>query len=372
MGVEIWKVGRKGDVKMDQRAVGSIAFLFILATAMATGFGQVIENPAKPLARDAGRLLKLSEVWRINDDAGGFFFKHPANMRIADDGSIFISDSEQLLRFSPDGKFIKNLLKKGQGPGEIAGNFFYYFVYASDLFIMDMNSRFWRANFDGIFQEQIDLSKKGYDDFKGVLPDGFLFGKQDWPPPNERTGKLLEIRHSVAVFDRDGHWRRDVATFAPRDYLFPNGGMSWDASITTLSPEARLLYAFNGRDYLIEVIDLAKGTVIKRFNRAYPKVPHIEKEWEPDFRKRTGAPTAEYEIDIDDLYPVGDLLWVGTSTEDKAKGRLFDVFDQDGRFIDSFYLGAGKRLMAVQAGYVFCQEKNEDETITIVKYRIDH
>lgn len=348
--------------------VGILTFLLLIPSA---GIGQIIENPSAPAAKDAGRVLKLIEVWKITDEAGGFFFKHPANFRIADDGSIFIADSEQLLRFSSDGKFIKNLQQKGQGPGEIAGNIYSFFVYAADLFIMDLNSRrFWRANFDGIFQEQIDLSKKDYDGFMGVLPDGFLLGKQDWPPPSERTGKLMEIRHTAAIFDRDGRWRKDVATFMPRDYLFPQGGMGWDSSITALSPDGRLLYAFNGRDYRIEVIDLAKGTVIKRFNRAYPKVPHIEKEWEPDFHKRTGAPTAEYEIDIDDLYPVGDFLWVGTSTDDKAKGRLFDVFDQEGRFIDSFYLGAGKKLLAALEGCVFSQEKNEDETIAIVKYRI--
>ncbi len=345
-------------------------FIFLLSVPIAS-IGQIIEKPSKAVAKDAGRVLKLKEVWRITDEAGGFFFKYPSRFQIADDGSIFIADSEQLLRFSPEGKFIKNLQQKGQGPGEIAGNFFSYYLYATDLFIMDMNTqRFWRANFDGIFQEQIGLSKKGYDSFMGVLPDGFLFGKQDWPPPNERTGKLMEIRHTAAIFNRDGKWRKDVATFMPRDYLFPNGGMGWDASITALSPDARLLYAFHGRDYLVEVIDLANGTVIKRFNRAYAKVPHSERDWEPAFRKRTGAPTAEYEIDIDDIYPVGDLLWVGTSTEDKAKGRLFDVFDRDGRFIDSFYLGPGRTLMAVGKGHLFCKEKNEDETITIVKYRI--
>ncbi len=31
----------------------------------------------------------------------------------------------------------------------------------------------------------------------------------------------------------------------------------------------------------------------------------------------------------------------------------------------------GRMLMAVREGFVFCQEKNEDETITIVKYKID-
>jgi len=168
--------------------VGILTFLLLIPSA---SIGQIIENPSEAAAKDAGRLLKLIEVWRINDETGGFFFKRPANFRIADDGSIFIADSDQLLRFSSDGKFIKNLLQKGQGPGEISGNFYSYFVFAGDLFIMDLNTRrFWRANFDGIFQEQISLSKKDYDGFMGVLPDGFLF----WNPTMRNHPVMAAMR----------------------------------------------------------------------------------------------------------------------------------------------------------------------------------
>jgi hypothetical protein len=147
--------------------------------------------------------------------------------------------------------------------------------------------------------------------------------------------------------------------------------MGWDSSIIVPSPDAKLLYAFHGRDYLIEVVDLATGAVVKRFNRGYPKVPHAEQKWEPDFRKKHGTPKIEYEADVKNLYPVGGNLWVETSTDDKTKGRLIDVFDKDGRFHDSFYLGAGRTLMAVREDSVFCLEKNEDESLSVAKYRID-
>jgi hypothetical protein len=220
-------------------------------------------------------------------------------------------------------------------------------------------------------QDQINLANKDYNDFVGVVPDGFLFLKMVWPPLSERTGKLMAVLHTVAFVARDGSERRDVTTFKPRRFLFPQGMMSWDSSIIVPSPDAKLLYAFNGRDYLIEVVDLATGVVIKRFNRAYPKVPHVEQKRQLDFRKKYGTPKIEYEPDVNNLYPVGERLWVETSTDDKTKGRLIDVFDKDGRFLDNFYLGAGRTLMAVREDAVFCQEKNKDETITIVKYRIE-
>lgn len=346
------------------------AAAMLMSWAASAGAQSVIENPAKPQAKDAGRILKLAEAWRINDESGEFFFKYPHNLQIADDGSIFLAEAEQFLRFSADGKFLGNLYKKGQGPGEI-GREFSYHSRGDELFVQDMNSqRFWRADLEGRYQESISLAGKDYRGFMGILPDGFLFWKTVYPPPNERTGKLMEILHTLALVGRDGSERRAVATFRPREFLGVNSGMSWDPSILELSPDRTLLYAVHSRDYVVEVIDVASGAPVRRIKRTSLKVAHAEAAWEPDFRKRTGAPKIEFEPDIDDLFAVEDGLWVATSTNDKVKGRLIDVFDKDGRFIDSFFLGAGRSLMAVQDGAIFCQEKKEDETITIVKYRI--
>ena len=358
---------------MRTRADGLLARA-ILVTALsvtAVVFGQVIENPAKPAAKNAGRILQLTEVWRITDDGGEFFFKNPRNLQVADDGSIFLAEDEQFLKFSPDGKFLKNLYKKGQGPGELESDFQYY-VYGKDLFILDFHSRrLWRADQGETFQEQVRLENKNYGDFLGVLPEGYLLSRTVMPPPNERTGKLMEILPTVALVDWDGREEKDICTFRPRSFLGHQMGMFWDYSIKTLSPDGKILFAYHGRDYLIELVDLAAARVVKRFRRQYPKVPYIEKEWEPEFRKKYGTPKIEFETDVTRLYPVGEILWVVTSTDDKAKGRLIDIFDKDGRFLDSFYLGAGRTLMAVREDSIFCLEKNEDESLTIAKHRIE-
>jgi len=362
---------REGAMSRDGKRMSWIIAAALLLLFTAAGRSQsVIENPAKPLAKDAGRVLKLAEVWRISDKSGEFYFKYPNQLQITDDGTVFVADEKELLRFSPDGRFVRNVFKPGQGPGEI-GEYFSYFVRGQDLFIQDMNSmRFWRADSNGVFQEAINLANKDYRGLVGILPDGFLFLKTVWPPPSERTGKLMEIPHIVTMVAWDGSEKRDIATFRPKDFLAPQAATSMTAKIMALSPDGKVLYAFYGRDYVIEVVSLTTGAVIKRFSRAYPKVPHAEREWEAGFRKKYGNPKLTYEIDVSSLYPVGDRLWVETSTDDKLKGRLIDVFDGDGRFIDSFYLGPGRALMAAKEGFIFTQEKNQDETISIVKYRV--
>lgn len=341
-------------------------FLFAISS-----YAQTIENPAQALAKNAGRVLKLKEIWRITDESGAFFLKWPHDLRIASDGSIFLNEAGEFLKFSSEGKFLKNLYKKGAGPGEIQSEFTYH-LRGDDVFVQDMNSqRLWRMDKDGAFKEQIDLSAKDYRGFLGVLPDGFLFLKSIWPAPAERTGKLLELLNSPAFVSRDGKSEQVLYTFRPRMFLAPQGGRSWDYSALVPDASGLNIYAYHGRDYLIEVLNVAKKQIVRRFTRKFTKVPYVEQSWEKDYQKKYGAPTIQYEADIQGLQVNGPRLWVATAMEDKAKGPLFDVFDQDGRYIDSFYLGFGKTLLGVQGDFIFTLEKNEDETFRIVKYKIE-
>ena len=86
-------------------------FSFILELPAQT----IIENQDKPLSKNAGRTLQLNETWRITDESGQFYFKYPGDLKISSDGYIFYADENELLKFSPDGKFIKNLYQKRTG-----------------------------------------------------------------------------------------------------------------------------------------------------------------------------------------------------------------------------------------------------------------
>jgi hypothetical protein len=121
---------------------------------------------------------------------------------------------------------------------------------------------------------------------------------------------------------------------------------------------------------LIEVLDLGTGRIVKSFRRSYPRVKHVASKGDEEFRKAYGSPEKVYEWDVFDLFVNQNRLWVETSTKDPAKGVLFDVFDENGRFIDSFNVGAGRSLLNVQGDVIFVLEKGEDESIRVVKYKI--
>ncbi len=115
-------LGRKDREEMGMKAkrgvfAGLIAALVGVAFA---GFAQVIENPARPKSANAGRVITPQQVLVISDEGtSDFYFKWPRQLRTAPDGSLFLTDEDQMLEFDSNGRFVRNLFKKGQGPGEM-------------------------------------------------------------------------------------------------------------------------------------------------------------------------------------------------------------------------------------------------------------
>lgn len=53
----------------------------------------------------------------------------------------------------------------------------------------------------------------------------------------------------------------------------------------------------------------------------------------------------------------------------RQRSRL-DVFDDLGRFMDSFYSGLKGSVLAVYENYIFALERDDRENLFLVKYRI--
>ncbi|NTV81123.1 MAG: hypothetical protein HGA24_06845, partial [Candidatus Aminicenantes bacterium] len=285
-----------------------IIALFLLAAGPV--FSQtVIENPAKPLANDAGRVIALKESWRITDESGEFYFKVPSSLKIANDGSIFIRDIGQFLKFRPDGTFLKNLFKQGQGPGEVKGDVFHYDLRGQSLFVLDRNARrFWRADLEGRFQESIDIAAIVDPELVSVLPEGPLFLTFKRPGRDEFTGKSGAVPHALVLAGQSGRTTRDLLKFT-RSFLFAPNHVLFDELILTPSPDRKVLYMFNGWNYRINVIDSISGRIAKRITRVYPKSRLTLTEEQEKRRQEMGMPRYEFMPDISNLYPTADGIW---------------------------------------------------------------
>ena len=155
-------------------------FVFILSSIILAQ--TVIENPKKPLSKNAGRIVQLKEIHRITDESGKYFFRRPTNFQVSPNGDLFIQDNEQLLQFDSEGAYIRNVLKKGQGPGEIE-SYFNYYIHQNEIFIYDFSTiKVIQTDLEGNLINQIKIESGPYNDFCGVTENWFVFMKNIQPP----------------------------------------------------------------------------------------------------------------------------------------------------------------------------------------------
>jgi hypothetical protein len=114
------------------------------------------------------------------------------------------------------------------------------------------------------------------------------------------------------------------------------------------------------------------GEIVPSFRRAYDRVKYAESGKLPE-----GYP--KYYDDLCRLVWHKDTPWAVTSTFDKTKGILVDVFSREGRFLDNFYFPLLKirrnnfqdyAPMAVARDFLYVLEANEDDILSLIRYEI--
>jgi hypothetical protein len=331
---------------------------------------KIIENQDSPIVKNPARTLQIKEVFRVEDKGKGFYFKKPWGLAVLEDGSIAVGDGAQVLKFAANGTFVKNLVRAGQGPGEIS-DFCTLRTDGERLFIRD-HSQKKLVLFDatGKFAGEIRPGDFSSEYFLGVIGNRFFFTDSIYPPPQERKFQLYEIITPILVREKSDQPAKKIAEFRPKRFLMPQGAMAWDPFTAVLGDDGHSLFVNWTREYRIDKMDLETGEVTITFRRPFSRIRHVKDDWEDEFDKKYNPPQRTYDPDIKDFIANQDMLWVETAQSDKVKGRLYDIFDGTGRLRDSFYINTGLYVKAVQGRFIFAMEESEDGTLSFVKYKI--
>jgi len=336
---------------------------------------EIIENPEKPLNSKAGRFLKLNEELRITDEGGEFFFRYPSDIKVAPDGSIFMRDQDLLLRFDENGKFLHNYFKKGQGPGEI--NYLRDYVFEDGKLIIITSSpvKIVTFSFNGELLDDVTLHESfWFLNFQFFKDQKFFFLKNDRPETGDEQG-VFDAPYVLISMDKKGQNIMEHFSL-PYQFFMTAGASSGLGRLTSIPYKNKFLVISNTEDYLVKLYDLNSYEILRSFKRKYKRIkPPEDYRWGGMYDregKRLGPPPPKYLYDISAFYIVNDKLWVRTSTIDKEKGFLFDVFEINGSFVDSFYLKSEiGRIISTHDNSIFIRETDENELVKVVKYRID-
>lgn len=369
---------------------GLALFAGLLAAA-GLGFAQIVENPANPKAADAGRVVTPREVLAISDEGrSDYYFKYPHALTAAPDGSLFVIDENQVMWFGPDGAFERNLFKKGQGPGEMG--------YADACLFSDGHVivQAWSPNkllwFDaaGRYQRELLIRSKtrsiGSAQFvhAGVVYlHAFDFPRVEGTPGN------IEVPQDIIAVPEDTGEIETLSSFPITAFVVSSasggGGMMPIGLFLSAVFRRKQLVISHTSEYLLKLYDPGTDRVVREFRRPYSRIksePLTEQQKKGGLLidgKHFGPPEQKYQADIRNLLTRGEEIWVVTSTRDKAKGVLIDVFDGDGAYRDRFWLRLPEPALASLQSPGFCAldgeflwavERAEDETFTIRKYRV--
>jgi hypothetical protein len=372
---------------------------FLVAVTMllfnAVVFAQVVENPAKPKAANAGRVVVPQQVLAITDEGtSDYYFKRPGGLRTAPDGALILLDRGQVLQFDKNGKFLRNLFKKGQGPGEVTN------VSAClpiDKYVVVQSpypNKLVFFDYSGKYEKEIPVRKEAPLSMEVLNYQGgvFYFQTNEFQQAFEwvKGGPdIIDVpRTIVALNDTTGETRM-LSSFPTKAWVVHSpegGGGLHEISILIAVPfRQRLLALVHTSEYLIKIYDPTVNKVVGEFRRAYERVkgaPLTEAEKQRGLiigGNHYTRPEMKFENDVKNVLARGDEIWAVTSTKDKAKGVLIDVFDGEGAYRDCFWLKLPEAALenvlspgqcALDGDFLWVVERAEDETATIKKYRI--
>jgi len=363
--------------------------LLALAAVPAAVLGQPIENPARPKAAEAGRLVAPEEVLAVSDEGtSAYYFKWPRSLRTAPDGSLLFIDENQVLQFAKDGGFLRNLFKKGQGPGEM--QYAQAALAAGKAVVVHAGDKLVYFDAAGQFEKDMPVRPEGRTSLSLLhyLAGAFYFEAAEFPRTTGDPDVIDNPRTIVSVKEPDGKIE-PLAGFVTRAWVVTSpaggGGMFSLTRLVAVPFREKFLALTHTEDYLVKIYDPAANTVVREFRRAYDRVkgaPLTEAEKKGGMYidgKHYTRPERKFENDVQNVLARGGEVWAVTSTKDEAKGVLVDVFDGEGTYRDAFYLKlpeAGLRSLAspgqcaLDGEFLWVVERSEDETFAIKKYRV--
>lgn len=233
-------------------------------------------------------------------------------------------------------------------------------------------------NFDG------DLVKDLRIDFEVRLPDLLFFNNhtyyflsRDHIITDEKP-QIVDWPHRLFAVTQEGKKIEELRVFPVKMYMLSSQYRAiWRpiSQFVIIPFNEEYLLVSHTQEYLINIFDIETLNIIRSFRRTYKRVktPPETKERNGILRTETNeypVPGIEFLCDVQNLFLFNDKIWIQTSTQVDNKGDLIDVFNIEGEFIDSFYIDINGTLVATHKDCIFVREKDKDELLSIVKYKI--
>ncbi len=329
----------------------------------------VVRNSRKPVKIPGGpdRLILREEltIGRGADDSSRF--SQLLSAQADSEGCIYALDGKDCLikAFDPEGRFLRTIGKKGQGPGELSVPSRIIVTPDDDIVALDAGNR--RLSFfrrDGTLIKELSTAKWVFLRFR-------LSSRGDIYADHAALSDQGVIVMQLSKFSPDLASSTVLAT-EPRP-MAPNRINAFPLWFQHgITHDDGLVWAVDSR-YEITVLDADGKPRMKIFKAPEPnpiREADRKARLEGDYK---GIPPGT--VDFPSQFPPirtlvvadTDHIFVRTYVKDKQGGAVHDVFDPSGRFVAQFTLGEEEFAMMARNGKLYTLVREDAEGIPLVK-----
>lgn len=236
-------------------------------------------------------LMMVDAEWQMSN-TGVFQPLRAREVIVRPDGAFYVKNfgDAQVRYFGADGELIKEIGRKGKGPGE--------FTYPVDIFFADghlyvfdvLTVKISKFNKDGEFIDAVEAPSRGIELHKvangWVYGDWGAFGRTDekpvlyWSDPEFKTKKVLtEIE--------DAGWSQGTSITSDGTHTEATYSPLENRPKIAVSPDGKHVYFTSLGGFKIHVFDVGTGAKVRTIKRDEPRIPFDETWAEEQFMKKS-------------------------------------------------------------------------------------
>jgi len=323
----------------------------------------IIKNPKEPIYGED--VFSLEEELIIGEAEGReeYTFSEIRGIAVDDEERIYVLDSKEahIKIFDKNGRYIKTISRKGQGPGEIGFPRSMFITSQNEIIVPDISNR--RLTFfslQGKFIRSISTAKMSFRS-TAIDSEGNIIG----------IVAVIEeesLKHELKKFDSDLNCLYSFASFpapSPSSYNTFMPVLRWD-----LTNNDQIVCGYP-KKYEIEVFD-SKGKMIRKIMKDYEPVEISKEEME---RLKELPPTIKLSIlkyksayqrfIVDDEGKIFVLTWERAADGD---GYCCDIFDSEGKCIAKVSLKSTPQV--IKENRIYTIEEDENGYQIVKRYKV--
>ena len=362
-----------------------LALVFAPIVLISAAFGQeTVTLPAKPQNPRAGRVLELREVSGSRTSRAGSTSRGPRRSKPSPTAASW-SPTRTSSWVDAAGKFVVNMFRPGQGPGELRRITDFLVRGPEVLAFQEQPLKCVVSGLDGKFLREFRPDAP-VSRLLGLYGDRLLMASNSAIPfdkVKKPEGDILDIVWTLALASPEGAVKATSLAYATKWFAkrLPGAFIANNLTFLLCAPlEGGLVAVVNEDVYGIRIADPAKNAAVRTIRRDYRRMK-FEEEKSPDAPAgaRSLAEPREYVNDIQRLFAVDGRIWALTSTLVPGKGVLVDVVSPRGEYVDAFYLPLPKGVsvndlarhpLTIAGRSLLVLEELEDGRLEVVKYEI--